>query len=59
MGAPKLAPKSSCEEDTKAKAREDKILISQYIDRIRKMVKSPQKAKQAAQILEDYLNETK
>lgn len=60
MGAPKLVPTDhSSAEDAKSKAREDKMLISQYLDRIKKLVRDPKKAKQAAQIVEEILNKTK
>ncbi len=60
MGAPKLVPTGhSSAEDQKSKAREDKMLISQYLDRIKRLMHDPKKAKQAAQIVEEILNNKK
>ncbi|MCK5882985.1 MAG: hypothetical protein KAG61_04795 [Bacteriovoracaceae bacterium] len=60
MGAPKLVPKShGLAEDAKSKARQDKMLISQYLDRIKKLVREPKKAAQAAQIIEEILSNKK
>lgn len=61
MGAPKLGHVQQYvhHSDHKNDTANDKVLINQYIDRIKKMLKTPQNAKKAAQILEEILKKNK